>query len=239
MPATVLAVAFAVCVIVAPRLARAGACGGGGEAEIVELELRAKSPSAKPGVAYVDLCWGDFFDELNPRPALAKRFNRACATILAREPADVLCVTASVYQGKREHGGVTLFEAIAGWDRDPWTGVSWALGSDSRTLDLFAKLADPRAAALVIETWRASLPVSVAKERDLVRWEKKTALVRWSRWRQQAAGIVGALGDPTPETLSFLTEQAAATKDRAVKRACLAAVRALNKRAKRSSERSQ
>ncbi len=221
-----LAIAIA---LEAPR-AHAGACGGGDEAEVKALEARARDPKAKADLGFLDLCWGDYFDDLNPRPALQRRVLRACETILGRDPLDVLCVTIQVSRKKTEVAGVSLFDSLSRWDRDPWSGVSWPLGSDSRTLDLMTQLGDRRAAPLVIETWKASVPEAERRERELRRWEKKTALVRWSRWRQQAAALLGALAEPAPDTIAFLEAQAAATKDRSVKRACTGAVKSLRKR---------
>jgi hypothetical protein len=50
----------------------------------------------------------------------------------------------------------------------------------------------------------------------------------WSSWRQEAAGVLGALGGADEAT--FLDEQAKLTVDRSVARACKAGAAAIRKR---------
>lgn len=77
---------------------------------------------------------------------------------------------------------------------------------------------DPRAVPLIAETWKATLPVAE-------KWRRGSGyLIEWSSWRQLAAATLGGADEE-----GFLDEQAKATKDRYVARACrdgAAAIRA-------------
>lgn len=158
-----------------------------------------------------------------PEPGLeipknyAARVEKACATILARDSGDALCIELGVWMGKSEIGGVVLLEAALGWKLDPWSWDGygtpvWVLG----------KIGDARAATKIMETWKANLPV--ADKRQKRGW----SLQAWAGWRKDAAEAIGKVG--VAEHATFLREQAAATKDRYVKKACLDAAAVIDKR---------
>ncbi len=222
---------FAALVVVSvTRVAHAGICLGEDEFEdaVAVLEKRVTNPKVDMG--YASVCMpGAVTGEYATKKRIA-RVNAACTKILTRDPADQQCVMLAGYQKKSELGGVKVFDAIAAWNSGPWNGPrligTWDSDFASIDLDLFLTLGDTRAAALVVERWTTFQPQADAKEKSKKR--TKSDMPAWSRWRQQAAAVLGAVG--TSSDVAFLEKQASATKDTAVKRACKAAISTIKKR---------
>jgi HEAT repeat protein len=99
----------------------------------------------------------------------------------------------------------------------------------NRVLALYQKLGDNRADLMVREAWTAA-SAKAADHESLVGWQRKQAMATWRAWRAQAAAVLGELGFPA--TAEFLTEQAKATTDPVVARACRDAARAIKRRKK-------
>jgi hypothetical protein len=91
----------------------------------------------------------------------------------------------------------------------------------SRT-QVLGRMGDPRGAAVIVERWKAALPRAEQQAK------RRHAMMSWSVWRQDAAAALGAVGGK--EDLAFLDEQAKATKDRFVAKACRDAIAAIEKR---------
>ena len=203
--------------------AHAEPCGAPIEAHlaVVALEAVARSPDAKRDASYLDRCFRELGEPTERRPTLVERFFTACQPILAREPAHKICISGAVHQGKKGLWGVDFFAAVAGWAQGPWTPTGM------RALELYALLENPRAVPIFVETWKASTDDATQREQAVEGWQQKQTRRTWSRWQQQAAVVIGALGEA--EVLSFLAERAE-TKDRAVARACRDAIRAIERR---------
>ena len=146
------------------------------------------------------------------------RVEAACTKILARDETNELCVELAVRLGKKELAGVTLIDAALGWKLDVWSWDGW-----QPTLWVLEQLGDPRGATKVVDAWKAN--IDKAKK-----WEKRSsAMQAWAGWRKEAAAVIGSAGSSFSE-IEFLTEQANATKDRHVKKACLDAANVLRQR---------
>jgi len=149
---------------------------------------------------------------------LRGRIEKACATILTRDHADELCIELAVRIGKTELGGVTLVDSALGWTLDVW---NW--DGPQPTLWVLGQIGDARAATKIIAVWKASLDKTK-------KWEKRSsAMQAWAGWRKEAAEVIAKTG-ATSDDADFLRDQAAATKDRYVKRACLEAEMAVRVR---------
>lgn len=196
--------------VLTPRPAAAGDCTDGGPDEISALEGYARKP-AKGGLVVDEICMEDALG--NKR--LAARFQKACDTILAREPGAFECVA----WGARFHltslaGQDTFDRATAGWPTDPFV-------DNHQTLGIYHALADQRAVAVVVAAWRTALtdPRATAKKQARA----------WNMWRHSAAELLGNLGGATEK--AFLTEQLAVTTAPGLKRAIKRAIKAIDKRA--------
>lgn len=218
-------------VLVGARHAYAGvACMSDSElTDAIEgLEKRVTDP--KHDLDYLRICLPRTVEGEHATPKRVARVNAACTRILTRDPADQVCVMLAAQQKKAELAGVKIYEAVVAWNSGPWSGPrllgDWSSDMFSLDLDAFLSLGDPRAAALVVERWTAFQPQADAKEKSKKRTQAD--MPAWSRWRQQAAGLLGALGSTAD--VPFLEKQAAATKDKVVKRACTNAIAAIKKR---------
>ena len=216
--------------VAASRAAQAGICIDESEFEdaVGLLEKRVTNP--KQDMGYASICMpGAVTGEYATKKRIA-RVNAACTKILTRDPADQQCVMLAGYQNKTELGGVNIFDAIAAWNSGPWSGPrtmgTWDSDFVSIDLYIFKTLGDTRAAALVVERWNTFQPQADAKEKS--RKRTRSDMPAWSRWRQQAAAVLGAVG--TSSDIEFLEKQASATKDTVVKRACKTAIAAIKKR---------
>lgn len=145
------------------------------------------------------------------------RIEKACTKILEREHDNEACIELAVRMHKTELGGVTLLEAALGWTLDVW---NWD-GMQTR-LWVLGTIGDARAAQKLVDTWKANVPVAAKREK------RGWSLQAWAGWRKEAAEAIGKVG--VAEHAAFLREQAGATKDRYVKKACLAAAAAIDKR---------
>jgi hypothetical protein len=179
------------------------------------LELAALDAAAKD-VSYLDRCYRDL--GVPARKELAGRFLLACQPILGRDPEHLICVSGAVHQGKKSLYGVDFLDAVRRWDQSPWTKHG------TRALELYLRLGTSSATAVVMETWTASIADAAERERTLDGWQRKQARLTWSRWQQQAAAVLGAVG--ANDVVAFLEDQAK-TEDRAVERACRDAIRAI------------
>lgn len=157
-------------------------------------------------------------DQVTVPKNFSARVEKACTKILERERDNDACVELAVRMAKTELGGVTLLEAALGWKLDVWNWDGW----QSR-LWVLGTIGDARAAQKLVDTWTANLPVAAKREK------RGWSLQAWAGWRTEAAEAIGKVG--VAEHAAFLREQAGATKDRYVKKACLAAAAAIDKRA--------
>jgi hypothetical protein len=151
-----------------------------------------------------------------------KRVAAACKKILARSDADETCLIALVDRQKRTDFDGPLFDRVAKLSREPWPA-----NSHPTAFRLFRVLADERAVALVVQSWRDAIPIADAKEKQ----HAHEAMLYWAAWRQEAAVTIGALST-SPDDAEFLRAQARATRDSYVRAACLDAAGAIDKRKK-------
>jgi hypothetical protein len=182
---------------------------------VTSLEMVAKDPKATPQDAYA-YCLPGLVER---EPASVPRVLAACSKILARAPNDALCIELAVRIGKKEHAGVDLYAAVAGWKIDVW---NWDRGD--LTVILLGKLGDSRAAPLIMDVWKAHL--DEAQRREKKKWS--SSMMAWTGWRKDAAQALGAVGDA--DVKAFLDEQAKATKDKYLRQACQDAIAAIDKR---------
>jgi hypothetical protein len=123
----------------------------------------------------------------------------------------------SVEVGAKKLGSLDLFDATSKlFGLDPWKP-----GDIGATL--FAKLDDPRALPLVTAAW------TTAAASKKVRSAKSNDQYLWTVWRHAAIRLFASQG--RTDDITFLREQAAATRDRGVKRAIGKAIAAIEKRA--------
>jgi hypothetical protein len=210
----VIALTFTFGLLWSAPTAHAGMCIGEDETAkgVASLEAMAKNPKANDDR-------GCFEDSAGKYPKYAPRVLAGCEKILARTPNDVSCIDVVIRLGKHVLAGVDLFDAIASWKIDIW---EWQ--HEDRTTVLLGRLGDPRGLARIVETWKAAIPE--AKTRERKKWA--SSLSAWSGWRQDAARALGEHGGADDK--AFLEDQAAATKDKYVKQACVDAIAAIDKR---------
>ncbi len=232
------ALAAAIVLLVA-RVASAGACLDLAEDldSLKQLEAFAKRPGkqkppqdAQPWLcvetamgsdAIIDGSTGNF-DEKATR-ALQQRAIAACTKVLDRDGDNRECVIILAAGGLAKVGDHDILALVGKLAEDPIEsagGVGW-----TRTA-LYGRMNDPRAAKVIVDMWRAAIPRAAQRE------QRHRTMADWSGWRQTAAGVLGKLGGADEQ--AFLEEQAKATKDAYVARACRDAAAAIAKRSAHS-----
>ncbi len=153
---------------------------------------------------------------------LSKRILAACAKILDRDGDKSQCVYLVAAAGAATLGKHDIFALVSRDREDPLDGSGGVFPWDKQSL--FEAMADPRAAPLIVDEWKAAIP----------RAEKHThtssAMSSWSSWRRSAARALAATGGPDEQ--AFLEAQASTTEDKHVKQACLTAAAAIAARNK-------
>jgi hypothetical protein len=153
------------------------------------------------------------------------RIMAACRKIVDQKDWTTGCMVVAASLQEPTLGKHDVFDWIAHLERDPWE-VNSSL--PDYPLYLFQMLGDPRGAALIVGTWRDSIPKAAALEK------KHRGMSDWSGWRQHAAETLAAIGGE--RDAAFLDEQAKATIDSHVRDACNDAAAAIRKRIAASSK---
>jgi hypothetical protein len=192
-------------------VARAGLDCDEGET-VKRIEAFARSAKAKPE-EYDFLCLSF------STPKMKRRIENACTKILDRDPKHQGCAIAVAAQGTAVLGKHDIFAMVVAMREDP-VEYDGSIGF-SKTM-LLGNLGDVRGITVIREMWTAAQPRADAREK------KKRSMVDWSSWRQKAAVSLGQLGGA--DEVTFLEQQAAATKDKGVARACREAIAAIKKR---------
>jgi hypothetical protein len=207
--------AVVILVLLVAHRASADMCGLPGDVEMTaKLEQRARL--AKPEAETIGLwatCLRDMHDAVPANSDLPRRLVAACTKLLDKIPEDPLCVEVAARLGKAELGGHDIIAAIANQPNRL---------EDARPNELIAAIGAPRSAAVVIARWKELIPTAAKRARDA------DAQNSWAWWRGTAAAALGITGDA--DARAFLEDQAKATIDRGVKRACAAAIAAIDKR---------
>ena len=207
--------AVVILVLLVEHRASADMCGPAGVAEMTaKIELRARI--AKPEAETISVwatCLRDMHEAVPADSDLPGRLLAACTKLLDKIREDPLCVEVAARLGKAELGSHDIVAAIA---KQP------NRLEDARPNDLIAAIGAPRGAAVVIARWKQLVPAAAKRERDA------DAMNSWAAWRLSGAAALGITGDA--DARAFLDEQTKATIDRGVKRACAAAITAIDKR---------
>ena len=181
--------------------------------EIKNLEARAKSKTAA-GDRTFGIFIEDDLDEIRAgKPKLVARMTAACGTILGVVPDDNDCIDILANLRVAQVNGHDVVAAL---------GRRKNTVTDRRTIEALAAVQAPAAAAIAMARWSELAPQmeKQAKNAD--------AMNDWAVWRNNAARAM-AQGDA--DTRAFLARQVATPKlDRGVKRACTAAIAAIDKR---------
>ena len=148
------------------------------------------------------------------------RIMAACTKIVtSSNPTWDGCMELAASLHEPKLGPNDVFEWISELDRNPWRVNS---SMPNYPLYMFEELGDPRGAALIVATWKESIPTA-AKHEHSSEW-----MADWSGWRQHAAEALAVIGGA--DDTKFLDEQAKATVDTHVRDACLDAAKAIAKR---------
>ena len=198
--------------------AHAGVCLSEEEADadmkLVEAAARNKAKLEAARDMYAFLCV-----ELDAK-RLRTRVGKACQKILDRDGEGAECMRAAAVAGFATLGTHDVFAWISKHvTEDPIDasgGVGWG------KIEMLAAMDPARALPIVLDMWHTSLPRADAREK------RHREMMSWSGWRQRAAAVLGAIG--TQDEIAFLDEQAKATKDKHVAKACRDAIRAVEKR---------
>jgi hypothetical protein len=206
--------------LIAPHAARAGACLDLADDtdDLKRLEAFAARKAKQRPVrdSNVDGDRGWLCVEL----AMANDAIAACTKVLDRDGETGECVLILAAGGVTKVGDHDIFALVSKLPEDPLEspgGLTW-----TRTA-LYGTMKDPRGAAAIVEMWKAAIPRADVREHKQGR-----SMADWSGWRKNAAAILGALGDGEDE--AFLLEQAGATKDKYVEKACRDAAETIAKR---------
>jgi hypothetical protein len=195
--------------------ARAGECDDECAVHQVEdLEHRAASKTAVGPETFGIFIENDAADLPARAPKLAARIVAACDKILSALPDDQSCVDLAARFGKADLGSHDIVAALGRRKNQHF---------DQRTIQGFAALHSPRTEAPVIARWKELAPAMAKQEGNA------DAMNSWAAWRGTAARALASGG---VDARAFLVEQIATPKlDRGVKRACQAAIDAIDKRA--------
>jgi hypothetical protein len=150
---------------------------------------------------------------------LRARIERACNAIVARDGIESKCTRLSMIAGIPKLGKHDLYELAVKLPEDP---IQWESVEDTTRSIILGRMGDPRGLPVVLELWKTSIPRAEQNEK------RRIAMRAWSVWRQGAAEALGQLGGK--DEIAFLEEQAKATKDSFVAKACRDAIAAIEKR---------
>lgn len=193
-------------VLASARVASAGECSI--EAMADAQDARAKHPKPSDDDFHLCLWWDDFKE-----PKVARRLRASCETILTARPTDDLCIDIAAQLGLDQLAKTDVVAAI---------GARKLEITNPHAIDFLASTRSPRAAQIVIDAWK--------KNQAFVDTHPKVHDIAddWANWRGSACRALGATGDST----DFLTGVLAEAKlDRGVKRAAVAAIKAIEARA--------
>lgn len=210
--AVVAAVALGALVFTA-RPAAAGSCGGDEDVleTVKDVERFAKRGGKEPVIE--EFCAEEAMND----PALKKRLFTACERILAREPGYQTCLLWAADAGRKTLGGVDIYPALAVFTSvDPFGPHM----NGAYNVGLYKRLGDPRAVQPVREMWQATL--------GNPRTTKRHDAHLWTVFRNNAISLFEKLGGAAER--DFLVEQAAATKDRPMKKRMQKAIKAMDRR---------
>jgi hypothetical protein len=205
MPRVAVVAAALVCALVLP--ARAEDC----RYTIYKLDQFARDGRNERGAEQAAWCLRDVDD-------MAPRVIAACTRILDRDPEWATCWAFAAQRGVAALGKHDVFAWVAARPRGVGEVDPQQAGDP---LALFAKLGDPRGAALVVATWTAAARRD-AREQDRA-WKRD-----YAAWRIHAAETLAGYGDAA--TAAFLVEQLRAAGDARVAKACRAAAEAIRAR---------
>jgi hypothetical protein len=208
-------------VVVAMALAISGRAYAGfecdREASIQAVEAAARSKAkleeARYSSSFMCAGWGTAAERV--------RVLAACRRILDRDGDTSPCVDLVALYGAAKLGDHDIFTLVS---KEVGKPLEYDGSFRPKQTELLAKLGDPRGAAVIIEIWKATLPLADEHEK------RHRSMSSWSSWRQGAAEALGTLG--SVEDIGFLEEQAKATRDSYVADACRAAIKAITRRAK-------
>jgi hypothetical protein len=191
-----------------PVRAYAGACEtpADAEADMKSIETAAKSTKATKLTATEVACV-----TLGAEP-FAKRIEAACSKILERDAANAMCITISAAAGLAKVGTHDIVAALIARTEDPLDVKMRGFNKP----ELLAATEDPRGAAPLVETWKATIPLAA---------KKKKRASEWASWRVFTADALGVLGGAAEKT--FLEEQLTITKEKGVKKAIQKAITAI------------
>ena len=185
-------------------------------ADVRSLEAYAEG-DATADVRFIEWCLGGAH-------AYAARVVAACETIVARDKTWTdRCMVLAAEVGAPRVGTRDVFDWLARQPRGPWVTD---LALPDFPIYLLGELRDPRGAALIVATWKDTIPVAARHEHD------GPMMDEWSAWRQHTAEVLAQLGDG--DTAAFLDEQALATVDVHVAQACRDAAGAIRERVLRT-----
>jgi hypothetical protein len=149
-----------------------------------------------------------------------ERIEKACEKIIDRDGAASPCWRLSAAVGVAKAGKHDILAWTLAQKEDPFDYG----GAFLYKFDLLARIGDPSGAAWIVQTWKDTIPRADEKQKQ----KKAYAMQAWSGWRQRAAAALGTFGGKDDAT--FLEEQAKATKDSYVAKACRDAAAAITKR---------
>lgn len=151
---------------------------------------------------------------------LKARIERACRVILDRDGPKSPCARLAAVAGFAQLGKHDLYALVLSLPEDP---VAWEAVQRITRVTMLGRMGDPRGGKVILDAWNAAIPRA---EQSAGRRDRMAA---WSRWRQQAAAALGAIGGPAE--IAFLAAQAKATQDAYVAKECRKAIAAIEKRA--------
>lgn len=215
---TMLRILVVLIVLSLARTAYAGMCNDGDEI-MIRIEAFAKNGSKAKAQAIEELSGWLCIEE--GAPLYKARIERACRAILDRDGIKSPCAYLAAAAGFAKLGGHDLFTAALDPPDDPLAYRSNVGFGVTRT-QVLGRMGDPRGAAVIVERWKAATPRAEQQAK------RRHVMMSWSVWRQDAAASLGAVGGK--DDIAFLDEQAKATKDRFVAKACRDAIAAIEKR---------